>query len=59
MRPRALILTLLLVAGFWLVTSHGDWTLERLIRPLSSTLSSSGRLWSEPVTARGAGFGDG
>jgi S1-C subfamily serine protease len=57
MRPRPLILTLLLVAGFWLVTSHGDWTLERLIRPLSSTLSSSGRLWSEPVTARGAGFG--
>jgi S1-C subfamily serine protease len=57
MRPRALILTLFLVAGFWIVTSHGDWTLQRLIRPLSSTLSSSGHLWSEPVTARGAGFG--
>jgi putative serine protease PepD len=52
MRPRALIFTLLLVTGFWFITSHGDWTLQRLVRPLSS----SGRLWSEPVTARGATF---
>ena len=44
---------MLLVTGFWFITSHGDWTLQRLIRPLSS----SGRLWSEPVTARGARFG--
>jgi putative serine protease PepD len=44
---------LVLVTGFWIVTSHGDWTLAQLLRPLSS----SGRLWSEPVTARGAGFG--
>jgi S1-C subfamily serine protease len=52
MRPRTLFLTLLLVTGFWFVTSHGDWTLARLVRPLSS----GSRLWSEPVTARGAGF---
>ena len=52
MRPRALIFTLLLVTGFWFITSHGDWPLQRLVRPLSS----SGRLWSEPVTARGATF---
>jgi S1-C subfamily serine protease len=47
------VLTLLLVAGFWYVTSHGNWNLQRLIRPLSS----SGQLWSDPVTAHGATFG--
>ncbi len=53
MRPRALIMTLLLVGSFWLITSHGNWSVERILRPIAS----SGRLWSEPVTARGAGFG--
>jgi S1-C subfamily serine protease len=53
MRPRALILTLFIVAGFWLVTGHGNWKLRELIQPLSAT----GRLWSEPVTAHGSGFG--
>ncbi len=52
MRPRALVLTLLLVAGFWLVTSRGTWSLRQLVRPISS----SGRLWSEPVIAHGSGF---
>ena len=52
MRPRALILTLLLVAGFWFVTSHGNWNVEQLIRPIST----SGRLWSDPITAHGSGF---
>ncbi len=53
MRPRALVLTLLLVGAFWLVTSHGNWSVERMLRPISS----SGKLWSDPVTAHGAGFG--
>jgi S1-C subfamily serine protease len=53
MRPRALILTLLIVAGFWAVTEHGNWTLRQLIQPISV----NGKLWSEPVTAHGSGFG--
>jgi S1-C subfamily serine protease len=53
MRPRALILTLLIVAGFWLVTGHGSWNVRELIQPLSA----NGKLWSEPVTAHGSGFG--
>jgi len=53
MRPRALILTLLLLAGFWFVTEHGNWSVQRIIQPLSSR----GKLWSDPVTARGATFG--
>jgi S1-C subfamily serine protease len=54
MRARALILTLVLVATFWLITSHGNWSVQRLLRPLST----SGKLWMDPVTAHGAtGFG--
>jgi S1-C subfamily serine protease len=53
MRPKALILTLLIVAGFWLVTGHGQWNVRQLIQPLSA----NGRLWSDPVTAHGSGFG--
>jgi S1-C subfamily serine protease len=52
MRPRALILTLLLVAGFWLVTSHGTWNVQRMLQPIST----SGKLWSDPVTAHGSGY---
>jgi putative serine protease PepD len=44
---------LLLVAGFWFVTTRADWTVRRLIQPLSM----NGRLWSDPVTAHGSGFG--
>ncbi|HEX4134736.1 MAG TPA: trypsin-like peptidase domain-containing protein [Bryobacteraceae bacterium] len=53
MRPRTLVLTLLLVAGFWFVTERANVNLKQLIQPLSS----SGRLWSDPVTAHGSGFG--
>jgi S1-C subfamily serine protease len=49
MRPRTLVLTLLLVGGFWYATSHGNWTLRSVMRPISGG-------WSEPVTAHGAGF---
>src|SRR3984885_14721853 len=53
MRPRTLVLTLLIVAGFWGITERGNWTLKQLILPLSA----NGRLWSDPVTAHGSGFG--
>src|ERR1700689_2254270 len=53
MRPRALIMTLLLVGGFWLITTNGNWSVEQVLRPISS----SGKLWTDPVTAHGAGFG--
>src|SRR6202167_6316027 len=53
MRPKWLILTLLIVGGFCLVTGHGTWNVRQLIQPLSA----NGRLWSDPVTAHGSGFG--
>src|SRR4051812_37420127 len=52
MRPRVLIMALLLVGGFWVI-SRGNWSVERLVRPISS----NGKLWTDPVTAHGAGFG--
>src|SRR5437870_2468261 len=52
MRPRALILTLLLAGGFWFVTNRADWNLKELVKPFSA----NSRLWSEPVTAHGSGF---
>jgi S1-C subfamily serine protease len=52
MRLRTLILTLLLVGGFWFITSRADWNLQRVLRPISA----SQRLWSEPVTAHGASY---
>lgn len=47
MRPRALVMTLVLVGAFWIVTSHGNWSVQRLLRPLSTS-------WTSPVTAHGA-----
>jgi len=49
---------LLLVAAFWFVTERSNvnlkrWDIKHLIQPLST----SGRLWSDPVTAHGSGFG--
>jgi len=58
MRPRALILTLLLVGGFWFVTERGDVNLNRWdVRHWVQPISLNGRLWSDPVTAHGSGFG--
>ncbi len=50
MRPRALILTLILAGTFWILTTRGTWKLKQVLQPFTS----SGQLWSEPVTARGA-----
>ncbi len=52
MRLRTLLLTLLLAGGFWYATSHGTWTVRGLMQPLTH----DGKLWSDPVTAHGAGY---
>jgi putative serine protease PepD len=39
--------------GFWFVTERENWSLKQLIQPISAR----GRLWSDPVTAHGSGFG--
>jgi len=52
MKLRTLVLTLLLAGGFWYATSHGSWNLHSIMQPLSK----DGRLWSDPVTAHGAGY---
>lgn len=49
MKPRALLLTLFLVFGFWLVTQKADINFQSVFRPAQS-------LWSGPITAQGAGF---
>ena len=51
MRPRTLVLTLMIVGSFWLLTNRGNWKLKQVMLPLTS----NGKLWSEPVTAKGAG----
>ena len=53
MRTRTLILSLCLTTALCLLTSRGEWTLRTIGQPLAS----NARLWSQPVTARGATFG--
>ncbi len=52
MKPRTLLLTLLLVGGFWFITSRADWNVARIVHPMTAT----GRLWSSPVSARTSGY---
>ncbi|MDE3197513.1 MAG: trypsin-like peptidase domain-containing protein [Acidobacteriota bacterium] len=52
MRPRSLVLALVFAGAFWFITSHGQWNIQQIIRPLSN----SGKLWYDPVTAHGSGF---
>ena len=57
MKLRVLLLTLAIVAGFWLGTSHGNWGRGSWpLRALVEPLSAHGRLWSDPITAHGAGY---
>src|SRR5438552_3861806 len=53
MKPRPLVLTMLIAGAFWFVTSHGNWSLRQVMQPFST----NGKLWSDPVTAHGEGFG--
>src|SRR5215472_2020800 len=52
MRPRTLVLTLVFAGAFWFATSHGQWNLQQILKPLAR----HEKLWSEPVTAHGSGF---
>ena len=57
MRSRTLLMTCLLVFGFWYVTSRGEFSAQntgigKLLHPLTDT----GRLWSAPATAHTAGL---
>jgi hypothetical protein len=52
MKPRTLLMTLILVGGFWYITSRADWNIGRFLKPMSA----NGRLWSEPATAKGSGY---
>ena len=52
MRFRILIITAFLVGGFLIVTSRTDWGKRRLATPIAG----GSRIWSGPMTARGAGL---
>jgi S1-C subfamily serine protease len=52
MKPRSLLITLFLAGAFWLLTSRGQWKLAQVMRPFTA----GGQLWSDPVTAHGAGY---
>ncbi len=52
MRIRSVLLAGLLVGGFVYLTSVSDWKPFRLFQ----TVQDTGRLWSEPEKARGAGL---
>ncbi len=52
MRGRTVLLAALLFGGFWYVTSRADLQLGSMLRPIAET----GRLWSSPNTAHGAGY---
>ncbi len=51
MRLRVLILTLGFLGGFWALTSRGDLG---FLNPLAHKLNETGKLWSQPATARTA-----
>ena len=52
MRIRPLILAVLLVGGFWYLTSGTRWSPGRLLQPIRQTE----RLWTAPSAAQSAGF---
>jgi S1-C subfamily serine protease len=57
MKSRTLFMTLILVSGFWYVTSKSQWSaqtthLPGFLRPLADT----GKLWSQPATAQTSGL---
>jgi S1-C subfamily serine protease len=52
MKMRVLLITALLVGGFWIVTSKTNWGQHRILQPISSAK----RFWSGPDVARSAGL---
>ena len=52
MKARILLLVVFLTVSFWYATSKANWRLARLIHPISDT----GRMWSEPIASRAAGY---
>lgn len=52
MRMRPLILAVVLVGGFWYLTSVAQWTPGRFLRPFQQ----AERLWTAPATAHSAGL---
>src|SRR5262249_50885540 len=49
---RILMITTILVATFFLITSKTDWGQRRILRPIAG----AGKLWSGPDVARSAGL---
>ncbi|MFN7992342.1 MAG: trypsin-like peptidase domain-containing protein [Bryobacteraceae bacterium] len=52
MRMRPLLWAVLLVGGFWYLTSVAHWSPGRLLAPIGQT----GRLWTAPSSAQSAGL---
>ena len=52
MKARILLLVVFLFVVFWYATSKANWQVARLLHPIAAT----GRLWSEPVASRAAGY---
>lgn len=50
MKSRSLLLTVIVVAGFYYLTSEARWSVSQLVRPFSRAAGS----WSGPVTAHTA-----
>ena len=52
MKARILLLAIFLTVSFWWATSKANWRVARLLHPIGDT----GRLWSEPIETRAAGY---
>ena len=52
MKTRILLVTAIIIGGFLLLTSRGNWNLQQV----RDRLPGTGRLWSEPTSVRGAGL---
>ena len=52
MKTRIFLVTALLVGGFVLLTTRGNWSFQQV----RDRLPGAGRLWSEPDSVRGAGL---
>ncbi len=52
MKARILLLVIFLTVSFWYATSKANWRVARLLHPIGDT----GRMWSEPIETRAAGY---